>query len=93
MTTCDLWKNPIPTKKVSLKLKLPVIRLGSSGSTVRVLQQLLNFRGFTLEVDGEFNLSTQEAVKEFQHKNGLPVKEIVDAKTWYHLSVGLLPVD
>jgi peptidoglycan hydrolase-like protein with peptidoglycan-binding domain len=76
-----------------LPFKLPVIRSGSSGSTVRILQQLLNFKGFTLEVDGEFNLQTQEAVKEFQQRKGLPVKEIVDAKTWYHLSVGLLPID
>ncbi|HEY9637503.1 MAG TPA: peptidoglycan-binding domain-containing protein [Coleofasciculaceae cyanobacterium] len=73
-------------------LNLPIVRQGSSGSAVRVLQQLLNFKGFTLEVNGQFNLSTQEAVKTFQQNNGLVVDGIVDTKTWYHLSAGLLSV-
>lgn len=74
-------------------LKLPVLRPGSSGSTVRVLQQLLNFKGFKLEIDGEFNLRTQEAVKEFQQMNGLGMEGIVDSQTWYYLSAGLLPLE
>lgn len=86
-----LYSSPIFRKK--LPLKLPVLSPGSSGSTVRVLQQLLNFKGFTLEVDGQFNLQTQEAVKNFQQRKGLSEKGIVDAQTWYYLSVGLLPVD
>jgi peptidoglycan hydrolase-like protein with peptidoglycan-binding domain len=83
--------SPTPVKKETLKL--PVLRPGSSGSAVRVLQQLLNFKGFSLQVDGEFNPHTQKAVKEFQQMNGLAVDGIVSAKTWYHLSAGLLPVD
>ena len=81
----------VPVKKAPLKL--PILRPGSSGSTVRVLQQLLNFKGFSLEVNGEFNPRTLEAVKQFQQMNGLLVEGIVDAKTWYHLSMGLLPVE
>lgn len=73
-------------------LKLPAVSQGCSGSVVRVLQQLLNFKGCTLEVNGQFDLPTQEAVKNFQHINGLVVDGIVDAKTWYHLSSGLLAV-
>jgi peptidoglycan hydrolase-like protein with peptidoglycan-binding domain len=80
-----------PSKKAPLKL--PVLCPRSSGSTVRVLQQLLNFKGFSLEIDGEFNRHTQEAVKAFQEMNNLPMEGIVDSKTWYHLSVGLLPVE
>lgn len=80
-----------PAKKASLKL--PVLRPGSSGSTVRILQQLLNFKGFHLEIDGEFNLRTQEAVKEFQQMNDLGMEGIVDSQTWYYLSAGLLPLD
>ncbi len=80
-----------PAKKAPLHL--PVLHPGSTGSTVRVLQQLLNFKGFRLEVDGEFNQYTQQAVKEFQQMNGLAIDGLVDAKTWYYLSVGLLPVD
>jgi peptidoglycan hydrolase-like protein with peptidoglycan-binding domain len=73
-------------------LKLPMVRQGSSGSAVRVLQQLLNFKGFKLEVNGQFDLPTQAAVKNFQQINALTVNGIVDAETWYHLSLGLLSV-
>ncbi|MCA1991948.1 MAG: peptidoglycan-binding protein [Coleofasciculus sp. S288] len=72
-------------------LKLPTLRQGSSGSTVRVLQQLLNFKGFALEVDGKFGPYTREAVKNFQYINDLPGDGIVDVKTWYHLGSELLP--
>ena len=89
MTTCYL--SPNSTKKVPFKL--PVLSSGDSGSTVRVLQQLLNFKGFSLMVDGEFDSQTQEAVKHFQRMNGLADDGIVEAKTWHYLSVGLLPVD
>jgi peptidoglycan hydrolase-like protein with peptidoglycan-binding domain len=89
MTTCYLA--PDPKKKAPFKL--PVLSYGNSGSTVRVLQQLLNFKGFTLTVDGEFDSQTQEAVKQFQRMNSLTDDGLVDAKTWHHLSVGLLPVD
>jgi peptidoglycan hydrolase-like protein with peptidoglycan-binding domain len=74
----------------SKTLKLPIVRQGSSGSAVRVLQQVLNFKGFKLEVDGQFGWHTLEAVKEFQQNNGLVVDGVVDAKTWQRLSFGLL---
>ena len=73
-------------------LKLPMVRQGSTGSAVRVLQQLLNFKGFKLEVNGQFDQPTQAAVKNFQQMNALVVNGIVDGETWYHLSVGLLSV-
>ncbi len=73
-------------------LKLPIVRQGSSGSAVRVLQQLLNFKGFKLEVNGQFDLATQAAVENFQQINALTVNGIVDAETWYNLSLGLLSV-
>ncbi len=85
------YMSQAPIKKASLKL--PILRPGSSGSTVRVLQQLLNFKGFNLEIDGEFNPPTQEAVKEFQQMNGLGMEGIVDSQTWYYLSAGLLPLE
>ncbi|MBD2017604.1 peptidoglycan-binding protein [Microcoleus sp. FACHB-53] len=85
------YMSQAPIKKASLKL--PILRPGSSGSTVRVLQQLLNFKGFNLEIDGEFNSPTQEAVKEFQQMNGLGMEGIVDSQTWYYLSAGLLPLE
>lgn len=71
-------------------LKLPIVCPGSSGSAVRVLQQVLNFKGFKLGVDGVYGSSTQAAVKDFQQTQGLPNNGIVDAQTWQHLSFGLL---
>jgi peptidoglycan hydrolase-like protein with peptidoglycan-binding domain len=82
--------NSFPTSTKPKTLKLPIVRHGSSGSAVRVLQQVLNFKGFKLEVDGVYDSHTLEAVKDFQQANGLVVDGIVDAKTWQHLSFGLL---
>ena len=72
------------------KLKLPIVRPGSSGSAVRVLQQVLNFKGFQLEIDGVYDSRTQDAVKNFQQTNCLTGDGVVDAKTWQHLSFGFL---
>lgn len=80
--------NPLPP---SVAFKLPALGLGSSGSSVRVLQQLLNFQGFHLTVDGEFGGCTLEAVKHVQYLNNLPVDGIVDTQTWQCLSDELLP--
>jgi peptidoglycan hydrolase-like protein with peptidoglycan-binding domain len=71
-------------------LKLPIVRPGSSGSAVRVLQQVLNFKGFKIGVDGIYGSSTQEVVKAFQQTQGLARDGIVDSQTWEHLSFGLL---
>jgi peptidoglycan hydrolase-like protein with peptidoglycan-binding domain len=76
----------------SKALKLPTVRQGSSGSVVRVLQQLLNFKGFKVEVDGEFGLRTLDAVKDLQCTYGLLEDGVVDANTWKHLSAGLLEI-
>lgn len=82
--------NSFPTSTKPKTLKLPIVRHGSSGSAVRVLQQVLNFKGFKLEIHGVYDSHTLEAVKEFQQANGLVVDGIVDAKTWQCLSFGLL---
>ncbi len=83
----------LPQTSATPSFKLPTIRQGSSGSVVRVLQQLLNFKELCLRVDGEFGPLTEEAVKDFQRLNNLPVEGIVDAQTWHHLSAELLPFD
>jgi peptidoglycan hydrolase-like protein with peptidoglycan-binding domain len=87
-----LSSNSSQASAKSKALKLPTVRQDSSGSVVRVLQQLLNFKGFKVEVNGEFGLRTLEAVKDFQRANDLLVDGVVDANTWKHLSAGLLEV-
>ena len=59
-----------------------IIKLGSRGDDVKVLQQKLN-----LAVDGIFGPLTQEAVKEFQKNNGLTVDGIVGTNTWTKLGI------
>lgn len=64
------------------------VRVGSSGTAVRELQEMLNFVGKTytsipnLNVDGAFGTGTQSAVREFQRIFGLTVDGIVGSATW-----------
>lgn len=59
---------------------------GSSGDAVRALQYLLkNKYGYDLEVDGIFGPITENAVKDFQSKQGLTDDAIVDVLTWQKL--------
>jgi putative peptidoglycan binding protein len=46
---------------------------GYSASTVRAVQQALNDRGYNAgAADGQWGMTTQEAVKRFQRASGLP---------------------
>jgi hypothetical protein len=57
----------------------PTLRRGSSGESVRVLQE-------KLFVDGVFGASTEAAVREFQRKHGLVVDGVVGPRTWAKLN-------
>lgn len=66
----------------------PVLRLGSVGPAVRLLQNLLKERGiYTGVVDGDFGGRTLRAVREFQRQQGLTVTGVVDGATWRALGV------
>lgn len=59
-----------------------VYKQGSSGATVKTIQQKLkNWGYYTGAVDGIFGAKTKAAVKYFQQKNGLVADGIVGAKT------------
>ena len=64
----------------------PVLRLGSKGSAVRTLQQLLNKAGVKCTVDGDFGPKTEQAVSEFKKKVGLKENGVVNHKTWAKLN-------
>lgn len=64
----------------------PVLRKGSSGVYVEVLQKKLNDAGYNLAVDGDFGKKTFDAVKDYQKANGLVIDGIVGAKTWERLN-------
>lgn len=59
-----------------------LLKVGSRGEAVRVVQLRLNQLGFNCgTVDGIFGSKTNAAVKAFQTKNGLVVDGIVGSKT------------
>ena len=63
----------------------PTIKLGSKGSEVKKVQQLLIAKGYscgTAGADGDFGAGTYNAVKKFQADNGLEADGIVGDNTW-----------
>ena len=58
------------------------LRSGSSGGTVRLVQQKLNSLGERLTADGRFGASTAAAVQRFQRRNGLTADGVVGEGTW-----------
>lgn len=61
--------------------------LGSKGSEVARLQNLLNARDANIIVDGDFGPATKKAVINFQAANGLLVDGVVGSQTWARLFV------
>ncbi len=60
----------------------PLIRNGSRNNFVFLLQFILNQNGYNVSVDGIFGSRTQNAVRNFQQRNGLSVDGIVGQNTW-----------
>lgn len=67
----------------------PVLRMGSSGSAVRDLQQRLLQAGYNPgPIDGIFGSQTDRAVRAYQQARGLSIDGIVGPQTWAALSGG-----
>lgn len=64
------------------------LQVGSSGSKVRELQELLNKQGYNLAVDGVYGSATKDAVRRYQQANKLGVDGIVGDETWGSLTGG-----
>jgi hypothetical protein len=60
----------------------PLLRQGSTGNSVKQLQQMLNAAGAHLKVDGIFGPQTEAAVRQFQQTHHLQVDGIVGPQTW-----------
>lgn len=68
------------------------LRIGSSGTAVRQLQQQLKAAGFDPHgVDGQFGAGTQAAVKAFQRAKHLTVDGLVGTQTLSALRDGFTP--
>ena len=64
--------------------ELPVLKKGDTGSSVKLLQNILIALDY-LDSDSpttNFQDQTDEAVRNFQEENDLKVDGIVGAKTW-----------
>ena len=72
------------TAKHGLHVPYPgiALRSGSSGGTVRLVQQKLNSLGERLTADGRFGAATAAAVQRFQRRNGLTADGVVGEGTW-----------
>jgi hypothetical protein len=76
----------VPPQGPGLPPPRPVLRRGSSGESVRCLQETLNnWGGAKLTVDGVFGPVTEAAVIRFQKAHGLVVDGVVGNQTWRSL--------
>ncbi|MBV6627787.1 MAG: peptidoglycan-binding protein [Rivularia sp. (in: Bacteria)] len=66
--------------------RLPTLRFGDRGNSVRILQRLLVAKRYPISVDGDFGVLTETAVKAFQTRRGLRADGIVGPRTWRALS-------
>lgn len=68
---------------VLVRNTMPIVRKGSQGTAVEVLQARVNqIMNAKLSVDGAFGPATESAVKSFQHRAGLTADGIVGPGTW-----------
>lgn len=72
------------TAKHGLTVPYPgiVLRSGSAGGCVRLVQQKLNAEGERLTTDGKFGASTVAAVKRYQTRHSLTSDGSVGKDTW-----------
>lgn len=71
--------------KTTCKSECEVLKYGSSGYCVKVLQSVLNLNGYSLTVDGAFGNKTSTAVKDFKKKWKLGQTDEVNTYTWTYL--------
>lgn len=64
-----------------------VAKKGDNSPYIGDLQQMLVRKGWAISTDGIFGPKTEQAVKEFQQKNGLPVTGSIDTDTLNKLMV------
>jgi hypothetical protein len=74
--------NPPPLDQPSIPDFPGFLRRGSRGNGVRLLQQRLSDRGWTIGVDGDFGPQTFHVVTQFQADKGLETDGVVGPITW-----------
>ena len=70
----------------------PLVRRGSVGVYVCILQDALNFlMGTTLAIDGIFGYNTDDAVENYQASRGLYADGVVGCVTWRSITTAINP--
>lgn len=62
-------------------IELSMLKRGSSGYQVKVLQKLLG----DIEIDGIFGSKTEDSIKRYQKNNKLEIDGIVGFETWNNI--------
>ncbi len=73
------------TSEEITRLSKTLLKRGSRGAEVVILQELLNKLGANLDTDGIFGGGSDAAVKKFQQQHQLGADGIVGKKTWAKL--------
>lgn len=66
------------------------LKVGSTDSGVKRVQEWLTLHGFATGIDGDFGPATRDALKAFQTAHGLPVTGEVDLACWEALVAPLV---
>ncbi|MGB3295279.1 MAG: peptidoglycan-binding protein [Phormidesmis sp.] len=61
---------------------LPVLSVGSAGTEVLAVQQVIAKVGIQLPQSSQFDLATAKAVSAYQRRLGLPITGVVGPRTW-----------
>jgi hypothetical protein len=78
-----------PSSAASFVVQRPLLKSGSKGANVKILQTALGFKGD--DVDGIFGKKTVAAVKDFQEGNGLVADGKVGPYTWEAIDKATAP--
>lgn len=62
--------------------EIELVKYGSKGATVAMLQGALRYKGYSLSVDGDFGTNTTKQVKKYQKNKGLAQDGICGSDTW-----------
>lgn len=81
---CEFLGVPYVSRRLE---NFPLLRLGSRGNFVEILQFILYQQGYNVTIDGIFGNNTRSAVQAFQATNGLTSDGIVGNNTWRTLLV------
>jgi peptidoglycan hydrolase-like protein with peptidoglycan-binding domain len=92
MNFYPLIRNEV-NKIMNPEIQYPIIKVGSKGEYVTILQNKLKELGYTITVDGDFGKGTYTIIKQFQKMYNLTQDGIVGKNTWKILmSTEKLPI-